>query len=199
MLVSHTHKFIVINIPKTGCTSIINCLLQNIKPDIIGSSDPKGYYQHGTAVSIRKKLSKDGFDWNGYTSYTRVRNPWARYVSYCLWLVEHIKEFPLAENHFKNNNYNFKKFLEYYIRNKIEPQHLFFLDNDEVIVKHIDKFENLQDHFIKICHNHNLPEHELLHLNKNQNYSYRNFYNQETIDLVSKKESYVINKYKYQY
>ena len=199
MLVSHTYKFIIVNIPKTGCTSILNSILKHISIDIMGDANTKGYYQHDTALCIKEKLNQDGFKWNDYISYVRVRNPWSRYVSYCLWLQKNLKYYPIAKKHFEKNGYNFQKILKYYIQNIIEPQHLFLLDGDNCIVTHVDEFENLNNHFIKFCKNHNFTELNLLHLNKNKPYFYRDFYNQELIDLVAEKESYVIENYKYQY
>jgi len=198
MLVSHAHKFIIINIPKTACTSIISTLAKNIHIDIIGKNISNRYYQHEKALIARQKLSIDGFDWNDYISYTRVRNPWSRYVSYLLWAQKNKENFPGIQKIFQENNHNNHAVLKYYIKH-IGTQHSYFLDKHEPIVQQIQLFENLHDDFDKFCQKYNLPELKLLHSNKSSPYSYRDFYDQELIDLVAEKEFYVIDKYGYQY
>lgn len=198
MLVSHAYKFIIINIPKTACTSIINSLIKNIYIDIVGDKISYRYYQHEKASTAREKLAIDGFDWNDYTSYARVRNPWSRYISYLLWAKKNKEKFPGIQRVFQENNYNNHAVLKYCIEH-IETQHSYFLDKDEPIVQQIQLFENLHDDFDKFCKKYNLPEFKLLHSNKSSSYSYRDFYNQELIDLVAEKEFYIIDKYGYQY
>ena len=198
MLVNHTHKFIIINIPKTACTSIISSLVKNIHIDIIGKNISDRYYQHEKALSAREKLAIDGFNWNDYISYTRVRNPWSRYVSYLLCAQKNKENFPDIQKIFQENNYNNHAVLKYYIEH-IQTQHSYFLDPDGPIVQQIHLFENLHNDFNEFCKKYNLPEFKLLHSNKSAPYFYKDFYNQELIDLVAEKEFYVIDKYGYQY
>ena len=92
MIISHKHQFIIINIPKTGTSSIISALRKSkISIDIIGGPIDQKYYLHDSASSVKHKLLASGFDWNNYASYARVRHPWRRYVSYFLWTHKHIK------------------------------------------------------------------------------------------------------------
>lgn len=214
MIISHKHKFIVINIPKTGTKSVINALNKpNISIDIIGGSIDEQYYLHDSASSVKHKLLASGFDWNNYASYARVRHPWRRYVSYFLWTHKHIKycaDNPdtineIAKNVLKNivtirDKYNHcdKKIFRYYI-NAIENQAYYFLENNQCIVNNIHQFENLQNDFNIFCNSLNIPNIELLHKNKNKDYNYKDFYDQELIDLVASKEKYVIDKWGYEY
>ena len=215
MIISHKHQFIIINIPKTGTLSILNTLFRsNIHIDISGNgSMDKEYYVHDSASSVKHKLLASGFDWNKYVSYVRIRNPWQRYVSYFMWTHKHIKyctENPTIINeldkkalksilsvqeHYDNCD---KKILKHYI-NSIANQSHYFLENGQCIVNNIQKFENLQNDFKTFCNSLNIQNIELLQLNKNKDYIYKDFYNQELIDIVADKEKYVIDKWRYEY
>jgi hypothetical protein len=83
MLISHKHKFITIDIPKTGTRSFRESLLPLNIIDIRGK--PKldaEFYQHGAALDAKKQFEKNGWNWKDYFKFTIVRNPWARYFSF---------------------------------------------------------------------------------------------------------------------
>lgn len=214
MIISHKHQFIIINIPKTGTSSIISALRKSkISIDIIGGPIDQKYYLHDSASSVKHKLLASGFDWNNYASYARVRHPWRRYVSYFLWTHKHIKycaDNPdtineIDKNVLKNivtirDKYNHcdKKIFKYYI-NHIANQSYYLLEHNQCIVNKVDQFENLKNDFKAFCNSLNIPNIELLHNNKNKDYNYKDFYDQELIDRVADKEKYIIDKWGYEY
>jgi len=87
MLISHKHKFITIDIPKTGSRSLRESLLPLGVIDIHG--EPKvdaQFYQHDGAIRAKKQFAKNNWNWNEYFKFTIVRNPWVRYFSFFKYL-----------------------------------------------------------------------------------------------------------------
>jgi hypothetical protein len=65
-------------------------------------------------------------------------------------------------------------------------------ENDEIMVSHIAKFENLNKEFELLCNQVNINYFPLFHGNKSIiKSSYYNIYTKETINLVAKKEKSV--------
>ena len=104
MLISHGHKFITIDIQKTGTRSMRATLMPSGIIDIVGRPDVKindpGFSQHGTAQMCKKEFDRRyiesvGTDWNWheYFKYSIVRNPWKRYVSLLLYRKEKAEEY----------------------------------------------------------------------------------------------------------
>ena len=91
MLISHSHKFVTIDIPKTGTCTMRETLNPLGIIDVIGGgiTDTR-FYQHGTALQCKQQFDKMGWNWNSYTKFSFVRNPWKKYVS--LMLVSHRKK-----------------------------------------------------------------------------------------------------------
>ena len=48
----------------------------------IRSTPEKPFHHHANAITIRNALRKLGFDWNEFHSFTTIRNPWERAVSF---------------------------------------------------------------------------------------------------------------------
>lgn len=87
MLISHKYKFLTIDIPKTGTRSFRETLHPLGIVDIFGEPSIKAcFYQHGTAISLKKQFTINHWNWNDYFKYTVVRNPWARYFSFFKYL-----------------------------------------------------------------------------------------------------------------
>ena len=83
MLISHQHKFITIDIPKTGTRSFRESLVPLGVIDEFGAPNLKAeFYQHDGAIRAKKQFVKNGWNWNDYFKFTIVRNPWQRYFSF---------------------------------------------------------------------------------------------------------------------
>ena len=83
MLISHKHKFITIDIPKTGTRSLRESLLPLGVVDICGTPNLDAeFYQHSCAIGVQKQFAKNNWNWNDYFKFTIVRNPWDRYFSF---------------------------------------------------------------------------------------------------------------------
>ena len=83
MLISHTHKFITIDIPKTATRSLRETFVPQNIIDIVGEPRVSAdFYQHDIACRVQKQFEENGWNWNDYFKFTIVRNPWARYFSF---------------------------------------------------------------------------------------------------------------------
>ena len=214
MLISHKFKFLTIDIPKTGTRSYRESLAGFI--DIIGTYQTQ-FTQHQTAMSVKNEFNKNGWNWDSYFKYITIRNPWARYVSFYFWAKNKLIEldnifkskepesqlnkdaFTYLTNLFKNNNYNQHLILKNII-NQQSSQNSYFIENNEILVDYIARTETIDIDFQFLCNKVGItPIPELKHENKNKAYNYKDFYDQELIDLVAYKEKYVIENYNYQY
>ena len=95
MLISKKHKFIFVHVPKTGGSSIMKFLVQNLNAKeymaiFENKTHPKGkkkgLRKHIAAKEIKKKISH----YSTYTSVAMVRNPWDLVVSW----YSYVKRLP---------------------------------------------------------------------------------------------------------
>ncbi|MEW6745221.1 MAG: sulfotransferase family 2 domain-containing protein [Planctomycetota bacterium] len=80
MRISHRYKFVFVSIPRTGSTSVRNCL----KPysDIFSCGDRfSPYYHHIWARDLKHHFQEQAWEWDSFFKFAFVRNPWDRLVS----------------------------------------------------------------------------------------------------------------------
>lgn len=215
MLISHKNKFITIDIPKTGTRSLRETLLPLNILDIIGQPDDKFFYQHGNVRDCKNGLDSIGLDFSRYFSFCVVRNPWERYLSFFKyykdkaeeylqttnfkeWTNPRIQQGKYSSNLFSNKD---ERYILKTIINNNNNQASYYTNKDqEIIVSHIARFENLQNEFDYFCETVGLDKIKLLHSNKSETkISCSDIYNQELIDLVEEKERCLINFKKYEF
>lgn len=116
MILSHGRKYIFIHIPKTGGTSMALALESRAKKDDVMLGDtPKAkrrrskvnsdqaagrLWKHSTLADIDGLATPEQIA--SYFTFTLVRNPWDRVVSYYHWLQDQSFEHPavrLAQTH----------------------------------------------------------------------------------------------------
>jgi len=209
MLISHKHKFITIDIPKTGTRSFRESLHPLGLIDIVGKPFVKAdFYQHDTAIRAKKQFTKHNFDWNEYFKFTIVRNPWARYFSFFKYFKNYADKFLRRDKsiawgaaEINQGQYCVSLFSDSdeqtILKNIIfnnPPQESYYCDeNGEVIVDYIADFENLENEFVFLCNQVGIDAPTLQHGNKSFNsLNMHDIYNQDLIDLVKQKEKGVI-------
>ena len=216
MLISHKHKFITIDIPKTATRSLRETLLPQNVIDIVG--DPNfnaDFYQHGTAMQCSESLQKLNKKFSDYFSFVIVRNPWDRYYSFFKYFKEYAEKYKNKDASIKWNTLEItqgklceelfaNKSDEIVLRNIIinnECQSGYYAnEKNEIMVSHIAKFENLNKEFELLCNQVNVNYFPLFHGNKSIiKSSYYNIYTEETIELVAEKEKNVIELTGYEY
>lgn len=216
MIISHKHKFITIDIPKTGSRSLRESLLPSSVIDIHG--EPKvdaQFYQHDGAIRAKKQFAKNNWNWNEYYKFTIVRNPWQRYFSFFKyfksygekymrrdesinWREPEINQGKLCVELFKDKDD--QTVLKNIILNNDSQDSYFCDESGKIIVDHIAEFQNLQNEFVFLCDQVGIQTPTLQHGNKSSNrLNMRDIYNQELIDLVAEKEEGAIQLKGYDY
>tara|TARA_B110000483_G_C18090531_1_gene501784 strand:+ start:181 stop:843 length:663 start_codon:yes stop_codon:yes gene_type:complete len=216
MLISHKHKFITIDIPKTGTRSLRETFVPQNIIDIVGEPNLNAdFYQHGTAQQCLNSLQELNKNFADYFSFTIVRNPWDRYYSFFKYFKEYAKKYKNKDESITWNapEINQGKMCEELFANKTDEIVLrsiilnnscqsdyYTNENGEIMVSHIAKFENLNKEFELLCNKVNVNYSPLFHGNKSTiKSSYHDAYTQDTIDLVAKKEGVVIKLKNYGY
>ena len=216
MLISHKHKFVTIDIPKTGSRSFRESLLPLGILDACGEPNlDSEFYQHDGAIRVKKQFEKNDWNWNDYFKFTTVRNPWARYSSFFKYFKSYGEKYLRRDEsiNWREPELNQGKLCEELFQNKDDqsvlkniilnnpPQDTYYCDkNGEIIVDHIACFEELQNEFVFLCDHIGINTPILQHKNKSSNsQNMHGIYNQELIDLVANKERSVIDLKGYDY
>lgn len=114
MLISHKHKFIIIDIPKTGSRSLRETLIPLGVVDIVGKPphrkegwQKENFFQHTTIKQVKNEFEKLGLNINEYFKYSRVRNPWKRLASIVFYTIQKAEQYKeLAINKDKQTHYD---------------------------------------------------------------------------------------------
>jgi chondroitin 4-sulfotransferase 11 len=216
MLISHKHKFVTIDIPKTGTRSFRESLHSLGLIDIVGEPFVEAdFYQHDTAIRSKKQFSKNNWNWNEYFKFTIVRNPWARYFSFFKyfksygekylrrdksidWKKPEINQGKLCVELFKEKDD--QTVLKNIILNNNSQDSYYCDENGEIIVEHLASFEDLSNEFVFLCKQVGIKTPSLQHGNKSVNsLNMHDIYNQQLIDLVANKEKSVLELKGYKY
>ena len=209
MLISHKHKFVTIDIPKTGSRSFRESLLPLGILDACGEPNlDSEFYQHDGAIRVKKQFEKNDWNWNDYFKFTTVRNPWARYFSFFKyfksygekylrrdesinWREPELNQGKLCEELFQNKDD--QSVLKNIILNNDSQDSYYFDESGKIMVDHIASFEDLSNEFVFLCDQVGIQSPNLQHENKSVNsLNMHDFYDQGLIDLVAEKEKSVI-------
>ena len=139
-----------------------------------------------------------------YFKFTVVRNPYDRLVSFFFYkrkenLYEEYKDF----KEWIMDGCPHPKGWQPKVRN-IRPNPMYQYDwiinkNGEVKIDYILKFENLNNDWKILCNKININHKNLAHLNKSKHNSFEEYYDNEMIDLVSKKCYRELQAYNYDF
>lgn len=172
MLISASHKFIFIHIPKTAGTTLTSAFTASFGNDLF----PSRARVHESAI-VTKNQTKE---WDSYFSCAFIRNPWDRLVS-------------LYTSRPDLNTMSFNE----YLHNDIVSQSSYVMDNNDILVNVIGRFESLQDNYQFICQMTGVSPLTLPHLNPSKHDNYRTYYDAETKALVADKCSEDIERFGY--
>ncbi len=175
------HKFIFVEVQKTA-TSSFNYMfrkeykIKNVLPfgKITGENN-----RHRTATYIKNKFSDR---WKEYLTFSIVRNPWHRYASWAKWIED--KDVDITIDIIMQRRLSITDFI---------------FDKDEVIVDKILKFENLQQEWNDFAPSIGLYPQKLPWINNLGTYDYHDYYDDDLIDMVYRKEKKIIDMMGYTY
>lgn len=191
-------EIVFVHVPKTGGASILQlCLRHGIR--IIDHDLRNPNY-----ISLTRYRSLNP---NIY-SFAIVRNPWDRVVSSYHYLRKGgIKgEDMLDADRFVNQYRNFTQFVlnafearEILDQIHFRPQYKWISDERGVIVDMVGRFEKLQTSFSKWCVAIGLPNYKLPHVNRSAHRSYKEYFNEQTIEVIRKNYRKDIELFKYKF
>lgn len=197
-MISDSHQFIFIHIPKCGGTSVekslldlegVNCDWSHPFPLMTLSDRDQSKYilsrnsqQHQPLNNFCEDLQEV------YFTFTFCRNPWSRALSTYFY-------------HKKLNIINQSLSLKQFILNqRANPYHL----NPQIsfINKNIDfigSFERLQEDFDLVCDKLNISRRTLPHTNKSTATDYKDYYDNETREIIAQKYATDIEYFGYEF
>lgn len=216
---AHQKSVLVVHIPKTAGITIRKGLNRNqykITP-LVGKYSWLNLQRklkgiplpgmHGKAKDYQRILGEK--NWEKLFSFTFVRNPWDLMVSsYFYWLqiaktksqedirqqAEEIRRLGSFSN-FINSPYGSEMINDEYgnIVDWITDE------KDQIIVKFVGKFENLEADWQNICKILDFKDASLNHFNKSKHSHYRDYYDEQTKKLIERRFEWVIEHFKYQF
>ncbi|MDC0302892.1 sulfotransferase family protein, partial [bacterium] len=128
--------------------------------------------------------------WDQYFKFTFIRNPWDKMVS--SYHFNHHKWVPAGTT--------FEQYIQAWDSGqqitRFPPQHSDYLDEE---VNFIGRFENLDEDYNFILKKLGLPPKELVHLNKSRHKHYKDYYNENTKEIVKRKFSKDIETWGFEY
>ena len=165
--------FVFIHINKTGGSSIEKAL--------------KLPFEHKTALETIDHLGWER--WNKRFSFTVIRNPFDKVLSHYTYRVE------TNQTELGNRTISFRDWVRltygeqdatYYDKPKFfMPQHDWISDESgNILVDKIYRFESLNDDFRRICENLGRTA-TLPHVKASKRGDYRDYYDTDTIDIIS--------------
>lgn len=182
-MISHSHKFLFIQIPKTATSSIHSVLAPHMEYDYTQISRHAKYSEAAEFYPESKNYFKFSF----------VRNPWDRLLSFYFF-----KKTDKAKEKIPDD-LSFKNFI---LTALISGQTAFnqksYIDGfDENCF--IGRFETLQDDFDKICDTIGIPKNKLPLRNATDHNDYTEYYDNETREIVAEKYAKDIEYFNYKF
>ncbi len=217
MIISHRKKFIWIHLPKCAGTSIRELLQSNpifqtdihpmwhTKKDINWKEEyPKvdtNLWTHSSASDIKKYLDERGYRWDDYFKFVFIRNPWERAVS----AYEYHRQIMSKDK--QKTDFNIKGVeiaLNQPPRNFImrnmgswSPHNYIFDKDGKLMVDFVGRVENIEQDFEKVVKKilpyANITQWRLPHINTTtKNKSYRDYYDDESIEYIRNRDAKII-------
>lgn len=193
-MLSLTHKFLFIHIPKTGGNSIQNILSQYSDDRIVciaPHQDGKERFEvrsikynttkHSTLADYRCEYGDELF--RNLLKFCCVRNPWDRCISH--FFSPHRGPIEWNREDFIDFTNKIVKPLKHYIC--VDCQKETFLKDSINNIDFVLKYESLQDDFNMVCRLLNIPTKILPHRNASGKDNYKKYYDTQTATYVSEK------------
>lgn len=205
MVISHTYKFVTIEIPKTGTRTLRQTLdAMGVIDESIGGKD-----RHATARRAKELFTERGWKWDDYTKVCIVRNPWKRYVSYLHYMRSCVSAYEqdpstLSDQMIKQC-LSYRKFMgsrddTHVIKRIINTQPAqsdFYEDaNGKCMVNGFANTESLDHDIPCFCGRLGIPCPEIVRGNiGSYRRDYLSYYDELSIRMVARKEKRVIHRF----
>ena len=189
---SERYKFIYFNAPKTASRSISAALMALTDGEaVIAAQHPKQGIHAGLEYYKTGGILK--FPLNQYFLFTFVRNPWARQVSAYYFLDWTQAADPSHPKHVKFANFcRIKPMIHQY---NCCGHH----DSPPIQFDFVGRVENLQNDFDALCDKLGLQRMTVPHINAIKHADYREYYNDETREIIAEKHARDIELFGYSF
>ena len=198
MLLSYSHKFLFVHVPKAAGVSVTKCLDPFAdRPEhlpinrllnrmglhtnlVIGPHTWRWFRLHHSAQTIRRHLPRRIYD--GLFKFAFVRNPWDTAVSFYHYCLEHPTHH---RHHVAVHSGSFTEFIKWRTARKPHLQANMVCDrHDRLLVNFLGRYETLEDDFHHVCRQIGIQA-QLPRLNVSQHRDYRSCYDDTTAELVA--------------
>lgn len=139
MVISDDYKLVFLHIPKTGGSSIYRALEK-----AVGARR-----QNETHTEIVRAKEFLGKKWERYFKFSFVRNPWDRIVSAYEYNRQHKQAFSPGGS--LPGVSCFRDWVYWWVEHRKSYQYPYVVENGELVVDLLGRYENLQEDFAEIC------------------------------------------------
>lgn len=200
-MISHKHKFIFIHIPKTAGTSLelsiedSSCVYKRGEWDVksTGFNLPTNHFSLNQ-ISRSGKLSPT--ELSSFFKFSFVRNPWDKVISECF-----CGQIQLVFKNCKTIKEKIKTVCELsstgYAGHFVKQ--IDFIQDKNYKIDFLGRFENLENDYSSLCAKLNINKKKLPHKHKSNRKNYKEYFDQETIDLVASTYREDIELFNYSY
>lgn len=201
-IISHNYRYIYLVMPKVACVSI---------RQLLAKIEGKEWVQDGDNISTSFDFvtSSKASKYCNYFKFSFVRNPWDRLVS-CYFNKVNAKPHKYVKKIFKHHqevkeDMSFKDFILLVSTLSDEKSNIHFMSQSKIInyryLDFIGRFESLQKDMSYVCNKIGHPEaiNIFPHSNTCKHLYYRDYYDDETINLVSKRFKEDIEIFNYEF
>jgi hypothetical protein len=208
MLISDSHQFIFLRMRKVASTSMKLALLPVCLPRPAGRLahlksrahlewDYHKYVfrAHDDILAAQRRMPAERFE--SYFKFAFVRNPWNRLVSEYEFLLNR----PVHHRHARVKKLGgFKQFIQMQIpRHEAYQLNMLVDRKGKLLMDFVGKLENLQEDWKTVCERIDLPYEPLPRKNASQRGNIRDYYDEESRQLVARHWAREIEMFGYTY
>ena len=194
MIISDSRKFIFVAVPKTGTHSIRRALRPHmaegdleqvqlfVRKQLPIPELARLGHGHISLAQLRPFIEPEKFD--GYFKFAFVRNPFDRFVSYCAFMTRERGEFERDPKGVMRHLLFTAPPMRHIL---FQPQYSFLCSREgALLTDFVGRVEQMQSGFDEICDRIGIGRTELEKSNTSTRDDYRQYYDQQLIDGVSK-------------
>jgi len=184
VIVSKTHKFIFVHIPKNAGTSVRNSLMPFADGNALANQKTK----HEDLPTF---FARHGASFPDYFKFAFVRNPWDRIVSFYFFLRQHMSD-EISEIQAVDDFKTFLRLLDRDVawlksRHSARQQMAFIVDDDnKLLVDFVGRYENLSADYVSACRRVGIKS-AIGHDNKSDHLRYAAYYDDWGRDFVARR------------
>jgi hypothetical protein len=156
LILSDSHRFIFVAVPKTGSSSVEEAL------QTVRSPTTDQFNRHATCLKLERDLPKAV--WENYFKFAFVRDPYDRMLSWYFYRQrEQLRDPSHPRHHLYTGDWTFAEFIERFADDELMLKQVDFIAPHQggLLVDYVGRYERLQPDFELVCDRLGLPLVEL--------------------------------------